>query len=453
MKRIFVTICALCGLSMMVDAQVRIEGKIKKYAGEPVVVTYSKGKLNVDDTVRVAKNGKFLYENPDNTVLFVSIAGNRWSPFVEPGDCLEMQVDLRNPQNMQVVFKGNHVAENAYQYAMFQLQSTEQSLLANGYIPFKDYRDALQTRLAVVEENTALLPEGKMKTQSMEMLPVLPGYLFWDYYRILQRTDAEKVAADEDFIAYVKSIDLVGDKAVDYNLRSAVINWYMDKEQIAGAKEKDVRYLQLAAQLMPEPTVRNEHLTQYMKWRLQGDKVKYMPEVFAVYQALCTDAEAVKMNQDRLNTYMNHFKIRNGIMAPDFEMIDVNGNRMRLSDFQGKMVYIDVWATWCAPCRAEIPHVGKLREHFVNDPRIEFISISVDTQTKKWAKMVQEENLPWKQFIVEGGTNSDFYKGYAIEFIPRFMLIGKDGKIVEIDYMKPSTPGCAENLKAILDKQ
>ena len=145
--------------------------------------------------------------------------------------------------------------------------------------------------------------------------------------------------------------------------------------------------------------------------------------------------------------------VKVGDMAPDFEMIDVAGNRMRLSDFRGKMVYIDVWATWCAPCRAEIPHVGKLREHFVNDPRIEFISISVDTQVKKWQKMVEEEQLPWKQFIVDGGTDSDFYKSYAIEFIPRFMLIGKDGTIVEIDYMKPSTPGCAENLKAILDNQ
>ena len=67
--------------------------------------------------------------------------------------------------------------------------------------------------------------------------------------------------------------------------------------------------------------------------------------------------------------------------------------------------------------------------------------------------MVEEEQLPWKQFIVEGGTRSPFYKEYAIEFIPRFMLIGKDGTIVEIDYMKPSTPGCAENLKAILDNQ
>ena len=82
---------------------------------------------------------------------------------------------------------------------------------------------------------------------------------------------------------------------------------------------------------------------------------------------------------------------------------------------------------------------------------IEFISISVDTKAKAWKKMVEEKNLAWQQFIVEGGTDSFFYKEYAIEFIPRFMLIDKNGKIVEVNYMKPSTSGCADNLKSLLD--
>ena len=453
MKRIFIMLCVICSLSVMAGAQVRIEGKIKKYAGEPVVVTYSKGKLDMSDTVQVAKNGKFVYENAEYVATFITIADNRLALVLEPGNCVEMQVDLKDAQNIGVRFDGDYAAENNYQFAMTQLQLKEQKLLSKGYIPFKEYRDGLQASLAVVAEKAALLPEGKMKTQSMELQSVLFDYLAWDYYRTLQRSDAERLRADTNFAAFVKSIDLNDNKTVDFNVRSSVINWHLDQGQVVKGKEKDIRYLQLAAELISDPAVRNAHLSEYMEWRLKSDKVKYMPEVFEVYQSLCTDAEAVNANRDRLNTYMNHFKIRNGVMAPDFEMVDVNGNRVRLSDFRGKMVYIDVWATWCAPCCAEIPHVGKLREHFVNDPRIEFISISVDTQVKIWQKMVEEEQLPWKQFIVEGGTRSPFYKGYAIEFIPRFMLIGKDGTIVEIDYMKPSTPGCAENLKAILDNQ
>ena len=453
MKRIFIMLCVICGLSVMAGVQVRIEGKIKKYAGESVVVTYSKGKLDMSDTVRVAKNGKFVYENAEYMATFITIADNRLALVLEPGTCVEMQVDLKDAQNIEVRFDGDYAAENNYQFTMTQLQLKEQKLLSKGYIPFKEYRDGLQASLAVVAEKAALLPEGKMKTQSMEMQAVLFDYLAWDYYRTLQRSDAKNLNADEDFAAFVKSIDLSDNKTVDFNVRSFVINWHLDQGQVVEGKEKDIRYLQLAAELISDPAVRNVHLTEYMDWLLKGERVKYMPEIFEKYVSLCTDRAAVDNLREDFEVYMNHFKIRNGIMAPDFEMVDVNGNRVRLSNFRGKMVYIDVWATWCAPCRAEIPHVGKLREHFVNDPRIEFISISVDTQVKKWQKMVEEEQLPWKQFIVEGGTRSPFYKGYAIEFIPRFMLIGKDGTIVEIDYMKPSTPGCAENLKAILDNQ
>lgn len=96
--------------------------------------------------------------------------------------------------------------------------------------------------------------------------------------------------------------------------------------------------------------------------------------------------------------------------------------------------------------------MAALHEEFKNDDRIVFISISVDTRAKVWKKMVEEKNLAWQQFIVEGGTNSFFYKQYAIEFIPRFMLIDKNGIIVEVDYMKPSVLGCANHIKSILDK-
>lgn len=98
----------------------------------------------------------------------------------------------------------------------------------------------------------------------------------------------------------------------------------------------------------------------------------------------------------------------------------------------------------------KIPYVAILHEPFKDDDRIEFISISVDSETRKWKKMIKDDKPTWKQYIVEWGTNSFFYKEYAIEFIPRFMLIDKNGIIKEIDYMKPSVPGCADSLRKII---
>ena len=110
MKRIFIMLCAICGLSVMADAQVHIEGKIKKYAGEPVVVTYSKGKLDMSDTVQVAKNGKFVYENAEYVATFITIADNRLALVLEPESCVEIQVDLKDAQNIEVRFEGDYAA-------------------------------------------------------------------------------------------------------------------------------------------------------------------------------------------------------------------------------------------------------------------------------------------------------------------------------------------------------
>ena len=62
----------------------------------------------------------------------------------------------------------------------------------------------------------------------------------------------------------------------------------------------------------------------------------------------------------------------NGVAAPDFEYVSIDDKKVKLSDFKGKYVYIDVWATWCGPCRAEIPHLKKLEEHF-HGKNIEFV--------------------------------------------------------------------------------
>ena len=74
-----------------------------------------------------------------------------------------------------------------------------------------------------------------------------------------------------------------------------------------------------------------------------------------------------------------------GQPAPDFSFPDMDGNMVSLEDLRGKYVYIDIWATYCSPCRAEIPYLQKLEEK-LKDKNIYFVSISVDTNLGKYGK-------------------------------------------------------------------
>lgn len=142
-----------------------------------------------------------------------------------------------------------------------------------------------------------------------------------------------------------------------------------------------------------------------------------------------------------------------GMMATDFGFEDPEGKLHRLSDFRGKTVYIDCWATWCGPCCAEIPHLEKRVEEFKDDDRVVFISISVDENIKAWQAKLAKDKPQWPQFRVNEQQNDSLSRTYGISAIPRFMVINADGTIATADAFRPSDANFSARLRAILDKQ
>lgn len=121
------------------------------------------------------------------------------------------------------------------------------------------------------------------------------------------------------------------------------------------------------------------------------------------------------------------------------------GGKTSLADLKGKYVYIDVWATWCAPCKAEIPALKALEKEFMGK-NIQFVSISVDKPEahETWKKMVADEQLSGIQLYADNNFESQFILDYGINAIPRFILIDGAGNIVDADAPRPSDPKIKE---------
>ena len=125
-------------------------------------------------------------------------------------------------------------------------------------------------------------------------------------------------------------------------------------------------------------------------------------------------------------------------------MTDAKGKKFRLSDFHGKAVYIDVWATWCGPCCAEIPHMEKLAAHYAKKKK-SFCSVSLWTKTRPNGKKKLAEDKPqWRQFICLDAFDSEVCKNYGINAIPRFLFFDKDGKVISLDAPRPSSAKITE---------
>jgi len=125
--------------------------------------------------------------------------------------------------------------------------------------------------------------------------------------------------------------------------------------------------------------------------------------------------------------------------APELTFTTQEGTEVKLSDFKGKMVVMDVWATWCGPCKNESPHFEALAKKY-QDKEIAFIAVSIDTNKKAWNNYITEHPKTSQQLI----TNRTVFADYQLEGVPRFMLIDKEGKFIECFAPAPSNPELEE---------
>ena len=140
-----------------------------------------------------------------------------------------------------------------------------------------------------------------------------------------------------------------------------------------------------------------------------------------------------------------------GSQGYEFSYNDINGKKVSFSDFKGKYVLIDVWATWCAPCRKQMPALAELEKHF-HSKNIEFVSISMDKpkDKEKWEKFVKDKGLGGVQLMSDNAFETRIAKDYKINSIPRFLLFDTEGKIIDADAKWPSDPELKNQLEKLL---
>lgn len=181
--------------------------------------------------------------------------------------------------------------------------------------------------------------------------------------------------------------------------------------------------------------------------RLQGELVLQRMGIFVktypAYQRMM-ERFGVNLNADqKIRAEAMGSKLyegRAGLPAPEFTYPDITGKSVSLSDFKGKVVLIDVWATWCGPCKGELPHLKKLEETFEGKDVV-FVSISLDEpkNKEKWEAMVRDEQLGGVQ-LYGGGGSTKIAQDFKINAIPRFILIDKKGNVVNATAPRPSEP-------------
>ena len=155
------------------------------------------------------------------------------------------------------------------------------------------------------------------------------------------------------------------------------------------------------------------------------------------YQAIRKEFRE-QLRQDSLNGRTTAFVFENE-----------KGQKVSSGQFRGKYVYMDIWATWCGPCKQEMPYMQELERNYAGGDVV-FVSLSVDKRQdrEKWLAYLEEHQIQGVCLLASGSFKDPFVRKYGVSGIPRFMLIGPDGKMISHNCWRPSDP----RMRVLLEK-
>ena len=174
-----------------------------------------------------------------------------------------------------------------------------------------------------------------------------------------------------------------------------------------------------------------------------------MPQLIGLRPLIERNVAQCKEKDTALELIDSYALLQTGKPAPEITMTDKDGKAHKLSDYKGRTVVIDVWATWCHNCIKKLPAMLKLRDSYADSGKTVFLTLSIDRRNNHalWKSMSEKHGLTGdNNFIIDSDDTSDFERAYKILGIPRYIVINPDGTIADT-----FAPAPGDDLKKLID--
>ena len=432
-----------------------VNGKIAKYQTSDTLLVYIQGHekcQNGYDTLKVDKKGRFImsYDVNDLSEALVFIkSGNKPEPIaafcvlLQPNKSLNADIKL---EPFEIKFKGDEAEKSTYANMYYNTFSNSYDLIPDSmavkFATFADAKTFVNSELGKMEDVIKTISDKEFASQAQAAIDDQRSASLVGY-GISREKLGKTMVNESDFMSYISDIDkndtLQATKIYNY------LEWYYAAHpslytpmQAEGAK---VKYL---AEYTQNQDVRNKVANFYIlnimflaNWGLDTSSEEYK-DLYEQYLQVSTDTTYYQFVKENLKNIASKAQ---GTDAVEFDITDINGKELQFTNIlgNGKVTYIDFWATWCGPCKKEIPYLAKLATEY-EGKNIRMVSISIDTDKNAWIKKINEDNPKWEQYIVPDVEKCQGLNAYGINSIPRFMLFDSEGKLYKSTAPRPSDP-------------
>lgn len=313
-----------------------------------------------------------------------------------------------------------------------------------------------EEKLALLDRNIVELNHEAEKVQDADIRNMLLMDNRCEFLRFrlnVMRSEMKKknvdIATDPEYQKYLNMIDVDNPYYERFNLITDYVNGKIPQSvRDAGLSSYGVAAMRAIQDNVKDRATRLQ-LMGNIAQQVLTEENKDIDTFWDAFKEF-GDKDVVNALQQKVLALKN---TKSGMDAPICEFNDAEGNTHSSSDYKGKVLYIDFWATWCGPCKQEIPHMAKLYEHFKDNDKIAIISISIDTNVAAWKKMIANDKPAWPQFVAEGAQNVKLSSDWGITAIPRFIVLDANGKIRSANAMRPSQEGIIDYLDSIIAEQ
>ncbi|WMN11326.1 TlpA disulfide reductase family protein [Marivirga salinae] len=455
-----IKLITLLVLGLLASCSPEKENMVTSLKGEVINPKGDNISLRLQDTTITAaldSVGNFQTNIPINKAEKVVFAhGNEITTlYLRPGDQLSLTIDPREFDE-SIKYEGKGAAINNFLASTVLMEDTLKGIAQLAALSEDSFLVAFRKNY-VLKENA--LEKSGVKDQEFK-----DWYLKnndWEFYFNLlnysgykSRLTKEEFEPSENFYAFQDSLDLYDSSNLDYEFFIPYLQrqiTFKVGEKFKDKGPQDVSEYVMASveevNSIPSDPIKGELLYQVINVHLNRLNKEDRDSLIVEWKALNSSKKRLKNVEDKLEVLASLAK---GNPAPGFKYVNLEGDSMTMADFKGKVVYIDVWATWCAPCIAEHPHMEELQKQYENE-NVAFIAISVDSSPEPWKKMVKKKELGGIHLYAEGAWGATIMQKYAISGIPRFILIDQEGNIADANAARPSGD-IAEDIDDLLSK-